>query len=345
MSWPTVVVTFLYRLAKLTLLSAGVLPGLILFAPVFIASKLISIQKAKTALAGSSVKIQGRDVMATWKILVSMAFAPILYNFYNCILAYKVHQDRLWGRVPEWVPLWSVFLAGWIVFPAITFAALRFGEVGMDIIKSLRPLVLCIMPSSNYNIQRLRERRAELSTQVTDLINTLGPETFPDFEHTRLVPDPSRADGGPASPPPVKRRDSELSMSPGGLQDGVETPPTTALTRRQTTQSSRAIPRNESFSNIGQVQMFATRPPSRSRSRSSSSGGGFGMGGFPSVVFTALDSKEGFDEASKKIREAMRERGQMRRRKSQEARGGSFTIDDSDEEDGAEYDEARKKDA
>jgi glycerol-3-phosphate O-acyltransferase/dihydroxyacetone phosphate acyltransferase len=350
MSWPKVVLTFFYRLGQLLVLSAGVLPGLILFAPVFIATKIISRQKAKSALAASSVKIQGKDVMATWKLLVSMAFAPVLYNFYTSVLAYKVYQDRLWGRVPDWVPIWAVFLAGWLFFPAITFAALRFGEVGMDIVKSLRPLLLCINPSSSYNIDQLRERRAKLRAEVTEVINTLGPEMFPDFESTRLVPDPfTKAGGaaisgesGPASPSRAtfKRRDSELS-SPGS--------PTTIAPpalRRESTQSSRAIPRNESFSNIGQVAMFATRPPSRSRSRSrsSSSGGAFGSGAFPIGGFTSLDSKEGFDEASKKIREAMRERGEMRRRKSQAEARGLLDVD-SDDNGEEEYDEARKKDA
>ncbi|KAK0628960.1 Sucrase/ferredoxin-like-domain-containing protein [Bombardia bombarda] len=332
MSWPKVVLTFFYRLAKLLVLSAGVLPGLVLFGPVFIASKVISLQKAKTALAGSAVKIQGRDVMATWKLLVAMAFAPVLYNLYTSILAYRVYQDRLGGRVPESVPIWMVFLAGWIFFPAVTFAALRFGEVGMDIIKSLRPLVMCINPSSSYNIQQLRERRAELSKQVTELINTLGPEMFPDFETTRLVADPSERatteSGGPVSPVQTtfRRRESEMS-SPGGAggygvgaDGGVESPTRTGgvmLSRRGTTLSSRAIPRNESFSNIGQVAMFATRPPSRSRSRSSSAGGGF-----PVAQFTTLDSHGGFDEASKKIREAMRERGAIRRRQSMAEKNG-----------------------
>ncbi len=349
MSWPKVVVTFFYRLGKLLVLSAGVLPGLILFAPVFIATKVISRQKAKTALAGSTVKIQGRDVMATWKLLVSMAFAPILYNFYTSLLAYKVYQDRLWGRVPEWVPIWAVFVAGWIFFPAITFAALRFGEVGMDIIKSLRPLIMCINPSSSYNIQQLRERRAELSKQVTDLINTLGPEMFPDFEHTRLVADHTRAvsDGAaPVSPtrPTTARRDSGMS-SPRGYSDGPESPPHGGL-KRSTTQSSRNIPRNESFSNIGQIHLFSTRPPSRNRSRSSSSGGGFNMGGFPVAKFTTLDSKEGFDEASKKIRAAMRERGEIRRRKSQAAErgigGGFLDGDDESDDDENDYMEVKK---
>lgn len=344
MSWPKVVVTFFYRLGKLLLLSAGVLPGLVLFAPVFIATKIISIRKAKSALAASTVKIQGKDVMATWKLLVSMAFAPVLYNLYSTLLAIKIYQDRLWGHVPDWVPIWAVFFAGWIFFPAITYAALRFGEVGMDIVKSLRPLILCINPSSSYNIEQLRDRRAKLSAEVTDVINTLGPEMFPDFESTRLVPDPlaTRSPGGESGPTSparagfLKRRDSEVS-SPGSAEGAV-----VPALRRQSTQSSRAIPRNESFSNIGQVALFPTRPPSRSRSRSRSRSGS-GAGRFSLGGFTSLDSKEGFDEASKKIREAMRERGKMRRRKSQaEARG--LTLAGESEESEGEWDEARRKD-
>ncbi|KAK3333775.1 hypothetical protein B0T19DRAFT_136551 [Cercophora scortea] len=368
LSWPTVTATFFYRLGKLLVLSIAVIPGLVLFGPVFIATKIISRQKAKSALAGSAVKIQGRDVMATWKLLVAMAFAPILYNLYTSILAYKVYQDRLWGYVPDWVSIWVVFAAGWIFFPAITFAALRFGEVGMDILKSLRPLVMCINPSSSYNIQQLRERRAELSAQVTELINTLGPEMFPDFEHTRLVSqgesrssDAGTASGGPISPTQLTFKQQQTQRStdsgisspggPGGYTDGLESPPHGPgnMARRSTTHiSSRAIPRNESFSNIGRIQMFATRPPSPNRSRSSSAGGGVGLAGFPIGQFTTLDSQGGFDEASKKIRAAMRERGEMRRRKSQANVPRGVFMDRTDSSDSAEgeadeYEEARKK--
>lgn len=303
MTLPSVIFTLLYRIAKLLVLSIGVIPGLVLFAPVFAASKIISHKKAKEALAGSSVKIQGRDVMATWKLLVAMAFAPVLYNMYSIILSIKVYQDHLWGYVPAWVPFWLVFIAGWIVFPAITFAALRFGEVGMDIFKSLRPLVLCISPSSSYNIQKLRERRVELSEKVVKVINEMGPDMYEDFETSRLIADPFRADGALS----LAKEDGKTEPTP---------PDSPHMSRKNTTKSSQAIPRNESFSNIGAIGMFATRPPSRSRSRSSSSGGGFGSGGFPLSGFTSLDSKEGFNEASNKIRAAMRQRGQLRRRKS-----------------------------
>ncbi|KAI0133609.1 hypothetical protein BJ170DRAFT_169256 [Xylariales sp. AK1849] len=330
-SLPTVVFLLLIRLAKLAVLSIGVVPGLVLFAPVFIVSKVISIQKAKTALAGSSVKIAGRDVMATWKLLVAIGFAPVLYNFYCIILAYT----RAWGHAPDWLPWYAIFPLGWIVFPFITFAALRFGEIGMDIVKSLRPLVLCLSPTSNYNIQRLRERRAHLANEVVQVINDLGPDMYDDFERSRVVKDPAFP-GGTTSIPDLANLGSDVS-SPVGF----ESPP--MLSRKNTTASSRAIPRNESFSNIGAIGMFATRPPSRgdSRSRSSSSGGGFGGAGFPISGFTTLDSKEGFDEASSKIRQAMAERGQMRRRKSNHASDGEFEDRDNSSQEGS-WEEVKK---
>ena len=336
MSFPRVLFTFLSRTIRLLLLLVAVLPGLILFSPIFVATRMYSRKKAREALAGSAVKIQGRDVMATWKILVSMGLAPVMYNLYAILITLKIGSDRLWGYIPGWVTWYMVFPAAWIFFPAITIAALRFGEVGMDIFKSLRPLVLCLSPTSSYSIHQLRERREQLSHEVTDVINALGPEIFPDFEATRLVQDPrGHAGGASRTPPPptaprVRRRSSDVSISSDG------TIPTPNISRRNTTQSSYAIPHNESFSNIGKIPMFSTRPPSRSRSRSSSGGGGLGFG------FTTLDSQGGLDEASRRIREAMKERGQMRRRRSARMRIGA---EDSDEDaEGEEWEEARKKD-
>ncbi|TVY47980.1 putative acyltransferase [Lachnellula cervina] len=333
-SIPKVIFLLFYRLGKISVLSIGVLPGLVLFAPVFVASKIISIKKSREALAASTVKLQGRDVMATWKLLVALAFAPILYNLYTFLLAYWTYRNRVQGYMPEWVPLWAVFVFGYIFFPAITYAALRFGEVGMDIVKSLRPLVLALNPTSSNTFHKLRQRRAQLSTEVTDLINTLGPEMFPDFDAARIVTDPLRGDGeaSPSSPTGsgFYRRDSSHS--------GMSETETSPKFRRSSTEASIGggssmnshLPRNESFGNIGNIGLFATRPPSRSRSRSSSGGGAVGSAGFPLKSFSTLDAKGGFDEVSMKIRGAMRERGQMRRRKSEEARAEDG--DDSEDE-------------
>ncbi|GAO13337.1 hypothetical protein UVI_02013480 [Ustilaginoidea virens] len=342
MSMLKVLFLFVYRSIKLSMLFVCTVPGLLLFSPVFVATKMISIQKAKAALAGSTVKVRGRDVMATWKILVAMGLAPTVYHIYSIMVVVKVWQDRLWGYVPPWVPLWLAYVGIWPVMLGITFAALRFGEVGMDIFKSLRPLVLYLVPSSDFNIHTLRARRAELSSQVTDLINELGPEMFPDFDKTRLIPEASRLEtggggGGGGGAPGEKahrRKDSDQSSTGPDL----ETPP--ALSRRSTTQSSRALPRNDSFSNIGHVGIFSTRPPSRSRSRSrsSSAGGGFGSSGFHISGFTTLDSAEGFNEASRKIRQAMKDR----RKRSEKLHEVADNAEDEDSEEEG-YDEARKK--
>lgn len=294
------------RIIKLAGLSVGVLPGLILFAPVFVAAKVISIKKSREALAASTVKIQARDVIATWKLLVALAFAPVLYTFYTVLLVVWTYKNRVYGLVPESVSLWIIPMIGYTVFPTITFAALRFGEVGMDIAKSLRPLFLCLNPSSSNSLYKLQATRERLSAEVTDLINTLGPEMFPDFDAARIVADPFR-DGAvtprtstpttPTSETPQRRRDSHVSIASEAAES-----------------RSEGLPRNDSFHNIGNIGIFATRPSSRNRSRSSSAGGGFGSSGFPIKGFSTLDGKGGFEEVTQKIRGAMKERGERRRR-------------------------------
>ncbi|KAK4912961.1 Glycerol-3-phosphate/dihydroxyacetone phosphate acyltransferase, partial [Elasticomyces elasticus] len=250
-----VVATLIYRLGKLALLAIGTLPGFLLFTPVFIATKYLSAKKSKEALAASTVKLQGRDVMATWKLLIALAFAPALYAFYTAAFTYWTYWNRVNGMVPDWVPLWSVVMIGMVLFPTITFAALRIGEVGMDIIKSLRPLVLSLNPSSANTLVRLREKRAALAQQVTDAINTMGPELFPDFDASRIVTDPFRE----ATNIEEKSEDGPPEIRRSSVSESNEKMPT-----------SEPLPRNESFHNLANIGFFSTRPPSRNRSRSSS---------------------------------------------------------------------------
>ena len=312
-----VIFTLIYRLLKLSILAIGTLPGLILFAPVFTASKIISIKKSREALAASTVKLEGRDVMATWKLLVSMAFAPSLYALYSSILTWWTYKNRVQGYVPERVPLWFIPIPSIIFFISITFAALRFGEIGMDIFKSLRPLILSLNPTSANTLVKLRKRREILSHEVTELINTLGPEMFPDFNSSRVISDPFSDSGafkGLGSPrTPTHPRTPSHPGHP-------TTPPhkyTSSASLGNGAASSGHLPRNESFHNLGSISLFNSRPPSRSRSRSNSSGGSKGDG-IPLRKFSTIDSEGGLDEVSRKIRGAMRERGQ-KRRKSQES--------------------------
>ncbi|KAL8724949.1 MAG: hypothetical protein Q9181_006600 [Wetmoreana brouardii] len=321
-----VVFTLIYRLGKLSVMAIGTLPGLVLFAPVFVATKIISIKKSREALAASTVKLEGRDVVATWKLLVALAFAPLLYVFYTVLLTYWTYRNRVQGYMPDWVPLWLVVTFGFIFFPTITFAALRFGEIGMDILKSLRPLVLSLNPTSANTLSKLREKRKQLSAEVTDVINTLGPEMFPDFDSARIIADPFRngtIDSEPRTPK-TPRTPSRRGTMPHHITTSGDSS-TDASISGGSSADGQDLPRNESFGNLGNIGLFASRPQtphSHSRSRSGSTGG------FPVQAFSTLSSKESLDEVSKRIRGAMRERGQ-RRRKSEDggsAGGGGFAM-------------------
>lgn len=306
-----VVATLIYRLIKIALLTLGTLPGLLLFTPVFIATKSISYKKSKEALAASTVKLQGRDVMATWKLLIALAFAPAVYAVYTTIFTYWTYRNRIQGYVPEWVPLWLIVPIGMVLFPTVTFAALRIGEVGMDILKSVRPLLLSLNPTSANTLLRLRQRRAALAHQVTETINSLGPELFPDFDAARVITDPfreiNRPDGKDAEPFTLSdiRRASTTDFNQGSA-------------------SQEPLPRNESFQNLANIGFFSTRPASRSRSRShshsrsSSIGGRPGSSGDQLKPLSQMSSRGDFEEVSTKIRDAMRERGERRRRRSDE---------------------------
>ena len=306
-----VVFTLLYRLGKLAVMSVFTLPGLVLFAPIFVASKIISIRKSRSALAASTVKLQGRDVMATWKLLVSLGLAPCLYAAYTMVLTWWTYRNRVQGYIPTWIPLWTVATTSMIVFPTITFAALRFGETGMDILKSLPPLVLSLNPTSANTLVKLRETRATLSAQVTEIINTLGPEMFPDFDANRLVSDPIR-DGVLESVTPKSPRSASFFR------------PTSPTADASVGAGSATLPRNESLHNLSNVGLFASRPPSRSRSRSGSSGALSGLGGMTKL--STVDSKEGQTELSRQLRESMRRRGHTRRTKSEEGSSGGWSF-------------------
>ena len=334
-SW-LVLLILLYRLGKLVFLAIGTLPGLALFWPVFVVTKVYSRKKSKEALAASTVKLAGRDVMATWKLLIAMAFAPALYVYYTVIITTWTWYNRTGGYysqvvpwwmlattyVPNWVPLWLVAVLSFIVCIAVTFAALRIGEVGMDIVKSLRVLIVALSPRGSTQLTRLRERRALLAKEVTDVINHFGPEVFPDFDADRIVADPFR-EGAYQSY--LKRVDGDYPPDDATSEPRtpIEVTAASSPSPPQTPTGFTAswLPSNDAFHNIGSFGFFSTRPPSRSRSRSRSrtnSQSGLGLGNTGGLTsFSKVDNKESSDEVSKRIRGAMQERGKLRRESGQ----------------------------
>ncbi|KAF2749417.1 CTR1 suppressor protein [Sporormia fimetaria CBS 119925] len=281
----TVFFTFWYRLLKLCALSILVIPGTALFSFVFIFTKVISIKKSREALAASNVKIHARDVMATWKLLVALVVAPVSYAFHIVWITTLYYYNNCFGYAPPGIPLKALIIAQMIIYPIITYAALRFGEVGMDIAKSLWPLLKLMSPTSGNELVRLQATREELVNRVNSIINTLGPEMFDDFDSKRIIKEPW-TQSPPTSPGGPLQNRRFRPLSPGAAND---------------------IARNESFEDLSNQDFFSTRPSTPRKHSKSGSHGGFHVEGF-----TALDAGAQLEEVSKKIRGIMRERGRKR---------------------------------
>lgn len=95
-----------------------------------ILASIISRKKAKAALAASVVKIAGRDVLATWKILIALGVTPVLYAFYavlSGVLALRAGTALKYRILAPFLTTISL--------PFMNYAALKFGEAGMDVLK------------------------------------------------------------------------------------------------------------------------------------------------------------------------------------------------------------------
>lgn len=188
--------TLLYRIGQFVTLGTATLPSLALFWPVFVTTKIITVRKQRNALSASVVKLEGRDVVGTWKILVAMGLAPMLYTWYTVVVSLWLHHCRQNGYYATLAPWWSradIYVTDGISLKffstaffgfliTITFAGLRIGEIGVDIIKSLPPLLIALSPRSANALAELQAQRESLSSRVVDAIDALGPELFPDLD-------------------------------------------------------------------------------------------------------------------------------------------------------------------
>ncbi|CAO3685121.1 unnamed protein product [Umbelopsis ramanniana] len=164
-----------YRLMLLSVWGILAFPGAILNLPIAIVAKYISTRKAKEALAGSTVKLAGRDVLATWKLLVGLVLIPTLYGLYSFVAFIFLMRTEWNWKYKVFVPLTI-----WNTLPFISYASMRFAENGVEVYRSIRPLYVRLVDRDSA--EGLRQNRERLSTDITDLINEYAPKVFNDFD-------------------------------------------------------------------------------------------------------------------------------------------------------------------
>jgi len=96
--------------------------------------------------------------------------------------------------------LWTPFIVV-SALPFIGYAALKFGEAGMDVLKygseigrsfttdpfsrSLRPLIVSLAPGQARTLGKLKVMREELASELATSINEFGPKMYEDFDQVR----------------------------------------------------------------------------------------------------------------------------------------------------------------
>lgn len=118
------------------------------------------------ALAASTVKIAARDVLSSWKVLVSLGLTPSIYILYTLIGEYLA-----WRWSASTTVRWAIPAYVFIGFPFLAVAALKFGEAAMDVMKSLPPLLINLTPGNEKQIQRVKETREALSEELSGVIS------------------------------------------------------------------------------------------------------------------------------------------------------------------------------
>lgn len=159
------------------------------------------------ALAGSSVKIAGKDVLATWKVIVAAFAAPALYGVYA--LVYLVYLVKRRPNLSLQSKLKRASFV-WAIQPILHYLLMRLGDTGLDIYKSIKPLFLAIRNPEAGEI--IRSIRKDLSQDITKFINEHAPEL--DLEYIK-----SGSNSGVSSSVELSRSNSQTQLVLPGSDD------------------------------------------------------------------------------------------------------------------------------
>lgn len=165
------------------------IPTLFLNAPVGLLARYFANVEKKKALAGSKVKITGRDVMLSKKILFSVVAVPSLWIFYLFLAC----------TCTNWY--WSSIVLVFWCFPLFSFFGVRAVEAGIIEYKNILPLFYRLLPSHRALQDKLPIERSKLQADVRAFIakydHVLGELTSPKrINWSEYMHDYPRCDSG-----------------------------------------------------------------------------------------------------------------------------------------------------
>ncbi len=108
-------------------------------------------------------------MIATWKIIVASILVPAFDLVYTILFSSVLffHLGFPFGDVAKLGTLFFFF-----GYPCLSLGTIIGTERGLDIIKSLRPLLLCLLPGSDT--QKLVHTRDDLQKMLIDVVDEYG---------------------------------------------------------------------------------------------------------------------------------------------------------------------------
>ena len=140
---PKLVQLLLYRVGEILIFTVLAFPGILMAIPMILATRWISSRKQAQALKGSMVKIEATDVVATWKVLISLVLVPLMHVVYTTL---------------AWVYYGNTAGIAWFFFaPAVAAAGVLASERVRKVFWSIRSLVFAVF-DKDLALRLVRQR-------------------------------------------------------------------------------------------------------------------------------------------------------------------------------------------
>ncbi|CBZ53210.1 putative glycerol-3-phosphate acyltransferase [Neospora caninum Liverpool] len=151
-------------------------PLLPLWGPLRVVAYFLAERHRAQALAASSVKVKGMDVVASYKVIVLLVCVPLFNLLYGAIFGLVLRRTLTETLV--------AMLLCVCLLPIAYYFSMRRAERILPLIRQMRTLVIVLVGKVNIwreNERELITQRMNLQFSVRETLLTLGPQTSPAF--------------------------------------------------------------------------------------------------------------------------------------------------------------------
>eukprot|EP00927_Polykrikos_kofoidii_P017339 TRINITY_DN1788_c0_g2_i1.p1 TRINITY_DN1788_c0_g2~~TRINITY_DN1788_c0_g2_i1.p1 ORF type:complete len:570 (-),score=78.44 TRINITY_DN1788_c0_g2_i1:173-1882(-) len=161
-----------FSLLQFVILAPFAFCFIILGSPILMTAYSCALREKKTALAGSTVKIKALDVVASYKILVSLVFIP-LYILFLTVMVILLAKLDWWIGFP-------LYFVGW---PLVGY----IGITVCDHFAKATSVCKTVVLRCRGGHQSLATQRIALQLLVRKLVEEVGPQIDDNFGERRVI--------------------------------------------------------------------------------------------------------------------------------------------------------------